>query len=119
MQFAAWDARLSAATPTGGSLRANLEVAASHGNAAAIQQLTPPPFPDALAYLWDWFSELAAGLGEGLHGPASLTWVALDAWARRTGTAPRPDEVKALFTLDAVTRNPDMVPPPDDDEEQD
>lgn len=107
--YGAWEARLSKPDDRGVPARKHLEAAAKRGSQSAIASLTPPAFPDAVAYLWRWYLEIRRGLGAGMHGMEPLTWAALDAWARRTGRNPEPHEVDALFVLDAVTRNPDAV----------
>ena len=43
-------------------------------------RLNPPDILPELAHIWGWFWEVLGGMGE------SGFWVALDAWARRTGT---------------------------------
>lgn len=109
MHFAAWDARLSTPDESGTPARAHLVFAAARGSEHAILTLEGPTFPAALEYLWEWFQELRRGLGEGLNGIAPLSWVTLDAWARRTDRDPEPHEADALFSLDAVTRHPELM----------
>lgn len=107
MNFCAWDAALSKPVETGGTLRTNYALAAAAGNPVAQAALAEPPFPFALEHLWRWHCEIRQGLGYGMEGLASLTWVVFDAWARWTGNEPYPHEVSALFALDAIARNPD------------
>lgn len=104
----------------GSTLRAHLEAAARRGSATAIQALREPPFPRAVTYLWAWLMEIRRGLGVGVNGSESLTWVSLDAWARRTERAPEPHEVDALFTLDAALRErePSSEPPSSDPDDR-
>lgn len=109
VRYAAWDARLSQCGKDGVPARAHLGAAAKRGNPFAIKELEGPPFPDALRYIWEWFVEIRRGLGTDLNGLAPLTWLGLDAWARRTGREPEPHEVDVLFTLDSVTRHPALV----------
>jgi hypothetical protein len=91
-------------------VRENLEQLARNPNPGVAAQgealLEPPEFPDSLAYLWEWYSSLRMGLGEGMSGASALSWVTLDAWARRSGNEPEPRDASALFYLDAATRNP-------------
>lgn len=94
---------------TGGTVRDNLEVAAKRGNMIARRALQGPPRPIALEYLWSWFMELRVGAGEGMKGIAPLTWTEVYAWARMVQTRPYPHEVKALFELDLVARNPESL----------
>lgn len=110
MQYCAWDARLSAPVETGGTVRSNAEVAAALGNARAIATLQGPPFPAGMEYLWEWHVELTQGLGFDMNGRASLSWPTFDAWARWSGAKPYAHEARALFALDAVSRNPDALP---------
>ena len=109
MHYAAWDARLATPDESGTPARAHLVAAAARGSEHAIRMLEGPALPTALEYLWEWYQELRRGLGAGLEGIAPLSWVTLDAWARRTGRDPEPHEADALFSLDAVTRHPELV----------
>lgn len=74
--------------------------------ARGLALLTGPEMPEQLEYLWGWFCELSAGRGEGMSGAAPLTYASIDAWSRLTDTAIAPHEVRAIFELDVVTRNP-------------
>lgn len=105
------DARLDAPLEHGGSRRATLELAASRGSQTAIQALTRPEYPEPLEYLLEWSRELVGRSGVGMDGFAPLTWEAIDAWARRTGRNPTPDECNALMLLDGAFRHPEQ---PDD-----
>lgn len=49
-----------------------------------------PPFPEELAYLWDWFSSLRLGLAANGFGPPVVTWEAIRAWQVLVGV----DEVE-------------------------
>jgi hypothetical protein len=88
-------------------MRAHLELGARAGIASAIARLRPPPFPDALVYLWAWFLELDSTRGMDMNGPSGFTYPMIDAWARLTRRTIAPHELQALFLLDAVTRFPD------------
>lgn len=59
-----------------------------------------------MVYLRDWLYELHGRSGMTDHGPAPLSWPALDAWARMTGRKPDTSETDALFSLDAVLLAP-------------
>lgn len=59
----------------------------------------PPSFPEALGYLWRDFFEIAAGLAVNGFAPPSITWEALDAWARLTNTRLEPSEARLLLTI--------------------
>lgn len=69
-----------------------------------LERLTGPPMPDALWYLWVWYTELAPARGEGFSGPAPLSYSDVLAWAQMHQRAPLPFEIQALFTIDAVMR---------------
>lgn len=95
-------------------MRDHLEAAARNGNQTAIATLDGPPIPDAVAYLWGWYAELAAGRGEGLAGAAPITYADIEAWARLLDRRPSPHEVSALLELDRAVRHP--APEADEDE---
>jgi hypothetical protein len=59
-------------------------------------RLDPPDLPFELAYLWQWFWDVAGGMGEGGF------WLALDAWARRTGKEIDPWEAEVMGQLHAA-----------------
>lgn len=59
-----------------------------------------PPFPDDLSYLWEWFTEISAGLAAGGFGPPTVTWEAIAAWRRLADIGPiEPWEARALVRL--------------------
>jgi hypothetical protein len=107
LAYAAWEGALDRRTEDGRTERVHLESVARRGHKESIARLTEPYFPEALDYLWVWLKQLRRGLGEGMHGLALLTWTTFDAWCRRMQVNPEPHEVDALFSLDAVLRNPD------------
>jgi hypothetical protein len=110
MTYARFHAAMMHTEQDGAPRRAHLEASARAGNAFAIEALREPQFPDALSYLWEWCLEIRQGLGAGMDGLAALTWVALDAWARRTRREPEPHEVQALFALDGALRTDGSTP---------
>jgi hypothetical protein len=59
-----------------------------------------PPCPAAVMHLWLWWAELARGRRVGGFGPEPFGWSDIEAWARLTGSLPRPSEVRALLDLD-------------------
>ena len=90
---------------TGGAHREHLVLAAKAGNQRAAAALAAQPdLPEPIEYVWDWWEELSAGRAEGFSGPAPLSWLDIDAWARRTDRDPKPHEIWALFLLDATMR---------------
>jgi hypothetical protein len=54
-----------------------------------------------LAYLWEWFCELASGLSSNGFGPTVVTWEALQAWSSFMRVVLEPWEAKALIDLGA------------------
>ena len=96
-------------TEEGSTQRAHLEMAARMGHAGAErakQQLKEPPFPEELAYLWEWLMELSLARGEGWSGAAAISYSDIEAWTRLMDTHPEPHDVQALLVLDAAMRNP-------------
>ncbi|WP_420133957.1 phage tail assembly chaperone [Rhodopseudomonas sp.] len=61
-----------------------------------------PECPQALAYLWQWFSELSAGLSSNGFGPAVVTWEALRAWSSFMRLRLEPWEARALVDMGAM-----------------
>lgn len=48
------------------------------------EQLTPPPIPYWTRPMWSWCVDILAGASSaGAFGGLHVTWVDLDAWARR------------------------------------
>jgi hypothetical protein len=97
------------------SVRAHLEAAAERGSESAAQTLAGPEIPEALEYLWEWFSELdGVRTFNGMNGlPEPITYAAIDAWARLTGRSPTPEEVQSLVLIDGVFRQPKAEVPTD------
>jgi hypothetical protein len=62
---------------------------------------TPAP-PDALAYLFDWFLDLAVARSAGMSEPAPIAWAELQAWAQLHGRVLRPWQAQLLRTLDRL-----------------
>lgn len=65
-------------------------------------KLDSAPFPDVLAYLWEWVIALHGRSGVGMGGLAPLSYATIAAWAKLTGQRPLPYEVEALMALDAA-----------------
>ena len=99
----------------GATLRAYLEASARRGNQESARQLEGPECPEVLAYLRDWSDEVFGRSGVDHNGLAPLTWHTLAGWAALTDTHPTPDEVRALFLLDAIRRHPEAVADAPDD----
>jgi len=64
-----------------------------------------PPLPEGFEYIWDWFKELDAARGSNGFGPAALSFVEIDAWARLTLRHPSPWDVAVLKILDVTYLN--------------
>ena len=76
-------------------------MAAAHSVEAAAQ-LEPPPLPDVVAPVWEWFAEISARRGAGAFGPAPIAWAELEAWERRNAMRLKPHEVEWIFALDRL-----------------
>jgi hypothetical protein len=101
------EARLAVKEKDGSTRRAHLEHAAKRGVATAMAALTPPPYPDAVAYLEDWTWQVHGRSGVSMDGLAPLSYGTVADWAALTGRDPTPEEVEALMQLDVVLRFPD------------
>lgn len=84
---------------------AHWERSARRGNSDAIAKLTPPPFPDAVDYLYDWFNELSARRPLAMHGVSPITHEGIKAWRENMDLHPEPHEVEAILRMDTVWRN--------------
>lgn len=86
--------------------RQHLELLAERGSADALALLDGPELPETMMYLVRWLAELDHGREyDAMNGAMPYTWQAIDAWARRSGHDPNPDEIVALFILDDVLRH--------------
>ena len=105
--FAEWHGQLQQRVD-GASVREHLEsvVLRAKGEAAekAKAKLTPPAFPDALAYLWEWWLELSAARQPSQYGIAALSYVDLSAWSTLTGAKPTAWETATLLAMDRAWR---------------
>jgi hypothetical protein len=89
-----------------GTERAHLEAAAKQGSTSAIADLTGPPFPEPLSYLYDWLHELHGRSGVGMHSVNVLTYTTIRDWATLTHRDVSAREVSALIVLDSVLCHP-------------
>lgn len=87
--------------------RAHLEMLAARGNREAIASLDGPECPEGFQYLHRWALSLHGRSGVGPGGLTMLRPSELKAWADLMGLSPSPEEVEALFTLDAVMLHPE------------
>lgn len=69
---------------------------------ALATELSGPPFPKPLRYLWQIFVEIADGLDSGGWGPPVVTWQSLAAWSQLTGVILQPREACILVQLGAA-----------------
>jgi hypothetical protein len=99
-------ARLEQHDEHGVPAREHLERAAANGSAWAMDQLEPPPAPEALLYLVPWAYELLGRSGAGMNGVAPLSFGTIGEWARLTHRDVTPMEVHALLVLDRTLRQP-------------
>lgn len=58
-----------------------------------------PAFPALLAYVWEWFVEIRAGIAPNGMAPIAIGWRDLAAWSDLTGERLRPWEVRLLIRL--------------------
>ncbi|KKL24374.1 hypothetical protein LCGC14_2415940, partial [marine sediment metagenome] len=74
MDYAAHHALCSERAEDGSTMREHWEVAAAQGSAKAAESLTAPPFPEDLAYMWDWTLELHGRSGVNMAGLNPLSY---------------------------------------------
>lgn len=82
---------------------------AAKGNVRALAALESPPVPAWIQYLHDWSDQLFARSGVGMEGISPLTHTTIVHWRLNTGHVPTPEEIDALFQLDAVRRDPSVL----------
>jgi hypothetical protein len=59
----------------------------------------PPPFPEPLRYLWEWFQELRTGVqGNGQTYPV-ITWEAIYCWSQLTHQEVSPRDARVIVAL--------------------
>jgi hypothetical protein len=109
LAFIAHEARMRLPADKEGKVttRVALEAAAARGVESAIKALQPPPFPEAMEYLHDWFMELDRTRTSGFNGPDPITYPIIESWARLMGRSPSPADVEMLLQMDLVMRHPD------------
>lgn len=64
-------------------------------------ELTGPPIPPALEYLWGWFHELHRTRSGGM-GPGAIAYPDILAWCRLRGVRLAPWEVEIITALDGA-----------------
>lgn len=114
LAFVAHESRMRAPADKEGktSVRTALEAAAARGVESAIKALRPPPFPEAMDYLWDWFMELDRTRTSGFNGPDPITYPIIESWARLMDRSPSSADVELLLQMDLVMRHPDAFKAP-------
>lgn len=70
----------------------------------AVEAIEEPEYPETLWYLWEYFEELNLGRPAGFSGIASLTWEGVESWSRLMRRTLEPQEVHAIFLVDASYR---------------
>lgn len=73
------------------------------GGQKPAEMFTPDP-PASLAYLLQWFQQLAASREMGMSAPSAMGWLQIQAWAQLMGHTLAPWQVEALCTLDSLWR---------------
>jgi len=53
-------------------------------------------------YLWEWFWDLHQGRQAGMSGPASISWLDIQAWARLNLVELEPWELQAIRAMDTA-----------------
>jgi hypothetical protein len=92
----AYHARLNIVDGEQGSIRDHLAAASNNPIANVDPRIFEgPPLPAGLRYLAGWFGELAGTRASGF-GVGPITYSEIEAWARLTGRAPDPIEVRAI-----------------------
>jgi hypothetical protein len=64
-----------------------------------------PPFPEALGYLWLWFSQHSMGLAAGGMSHPVITWEGLQAWSQLLQIELEPWEVDLMVNLSCIRAN--------------
>lgn len=82
-------------------LRQHLEQVERSTGQAPARLLNRPHFPDIVAYVWRWFTELdsARQIGMGIN---PLSHTEIEAWARLNRINLTPFEVRCIRALDVV-----------------
>lgn len=73
--------------------------------------LSLPPFPELLAYLWQIYLRLRRRASAGFAGAQPIGWADIDSFLRVTGQALLPWELRFLEMLDDTFMHPTAPPP--------
>lgn len=86
------------------SLHRQLERAEIEDKARRIAEieaeLSMPPFPEPLDYLWRAYLRLRRRIASGFSGPNPVGWQDIDAFIRRAGARFAPWEIEVLERID-------------------
>jgi hypothetical protein len=86
------------------SLERQLERAEIEGKAGRVAELeaelSMPPFPEALAYLWRTYLRMRRRMGGGFAGPNPIGWQDIDAFVRLNGMRLSSWEIEILESID-------------------
>ena len=67
-----------------------------------IEQLSLPPFPEEVRYLWDAFIRLRRRTTSSGFGPGLISWSDMDSFQRLAGVRLAPWEVETIEALDLL-----------------
>lgn len=74
-------------------------------------ELTMPPFPSALGYLWNAYIRLRRRKGAGFSGYEPIGWQDIDAFVLRSGLHLVPWEIEILEEIDDIFLRPSTEKP--------
>lgn len=74
---------------------------------ADLDALRGPDWPEALDWLYRAFCDIRRGARADMSGAVRITWADIDAWERHSGVSLDPEDVDAIFALDAAWQSPD------------
>lgn len=69
-------------------------------------ELAMPPFPKALAYLWNVYIRLRRRKAPSFSGQSPIDWQDIDAFIRRSGLRLAPWEIEILEAIDDIFLSP-------------
>lgn len=64
-----------------------------------------PDLPHEIAYLWEWFRDLAMAVMPGGFGPSAATWDNIRSWALLMRVVLEPWEARMLARLSIIRAN--------------
>lgn len=69
--------------------------------------ISMPPFPKAVGYIWRAYMRLRRRSAPGINGAVPVSWEAIDAFLRRTGLRFAPWEIEIIEAIDDVYLQPE------------